>query len=200
MSRTSRCRRFAACSPATAAARTTLVEHGFRLPSALDNRPLQFDECEKRLKTALCHVGHARAVRTGTHRRRGRRAGHPARPASSIRSSTSSPARGQVPDLDRGDPQAGREERAHAGHDADQAPGRGSDATTSARPACAASGCTPSSTPSSASQILRELREGQFDVLVGVNLLARRSRPAGSVAGRHPRRRQGRLPAQRDSR
>jgi excinuclease ABC subunit B len=29
--------------------KTTLVEHGFRLPSALDNRPLKFDEWEKRL-------------------------------------------------------------------------------------------------------------------------------------------------------
>ncbi len=26
------------------ARKTTLVEYGFRLPSALDNRPLQFDE------------------------------------------------------------------------------------------------------------------------------------------------------------
>ena len=26
--------------------KTTLVEHGFRLPSALDNRPLQFEEFE----------------------------------------------------------------------------------------------------------------------------------------------------------
>ena len=31
----------------------TLVEHGFRLPSALDNRPFRFDEWEKRVKTAL---------------------------------------------------------------------------------------------------------------------------------------------------
>ena len=31
----------------------TLVEHGFRLPSALDNRPLRFDEWEKRLKQTL---------------------------------------------------------------------------------------------------------------------------------------------------
>ena len=30
--------------------KTTLVEHGFRLPSALDNRPLKFDEFEQRLK------------------------------------------------------------------------------------------------------------------------------------------------------
>jgi len=31
----------------------TLVEHGFRLPSALDNRPLQFDEFENMLKQAI---------------------------------------------------------------------------------------------------------------------------------------------------
>ncbi|HKB38987.1 MAG TPA: excinuclease ABC subunit UvrB [Gemmataceae bacterium] len=31
----------------------TLVEHGFRLPSALDNRPLRFDEWEKRVKQVL---------------------------------------------------------------------------------------------------------------------------------------------------
>ncbi|MDE2572390.1 MAG: helix-turn-helix domain-containing protein, partial [bacterium] len=31
----------------------TLVEHGFRLPSALDNRPLRFDEWEKRVKEVL---------------------------------------------------------------------------------------------------------------------------------------------------
>lgn len=29
--------------------KTTLVEHGFRLPSALDNRPLRFDEFEQRI-------------------------------------------------------------------------------------------------------------------------------------------------------
>src|SRR5262249_11827174 len=33
--------------------KTTLVEHGFRLPSALDNRPLRFDEWEKRVKQVL---------------------------------------------------------------------------------------------------------------------------------------------------
>ncbi len=31
----------------------TLVEHGFRLPSALDNRPYRFDEWERRVKQAL---------------------------------------------------------------------------------------------------------------------------------------------------
>jgi excinuclease ABC subunit B len=32
----------------------TLVEHGFRLPSALDNRPLKFDEFEGKLNCCLC--------------------------------------------------------------------------------------------------------------------------------------------------
>jgi excinuclease ABC subunit B len=33
--------------------KSTLVEHGFRLPSALDNRPLRFDEWEKRMNQVL---------------------------------------------------------------------------------------------------------------------------------------------------
>jgi excinuclease ABC subunit B len=36
------------------ARKTTLVEFGFRLPSALDNRPLTFDEFEARKKQTLC--------------------------------------------------------------------------------------------------------------------------------------------------
>ncbi|NMA92681.1 MAG: excinuclease ABC subunit UvrB [Firmicutes bacterium] len=33
--------------------KSTLVEHGFRLPSALDNRPLKFDEFEQLIKQAI---------------------------------------------------------------------------------------------------------------------------------------------------
>lgn len=33
--------------------KSTLAEHGFRLPSALDNRPLQFDEFEKLIERAI---------------------------------------------------------------------------------------------------------------------------------------------------
>lgn len=36
------------------ARKTTLVEYGFRLPSALDNRPLSFDEFEKLMPTVIC--------------------------------------------------------------------------------------------------------------------------------------------------
>ncbi len=35
------------------ARKTTLVEYGFRLPSALDNRPLKFDEFEKKMRQAV---------------------------------------------------------------------------------------------------------------------------------------------------
>ena len=32
----------------------TLVEYGFRLPSALDNRPLNFEEFESHINQMLC--------------------------------------------------------------------------------------------------------------------------------------------------
>ena len=41
----------------------TLVDYGFRLPSALDNRPLRFDEFLERGHAARVRLGHARAVR-----------------------------------------------------------------------------------------------------------------------------------------
>jgi hypothetical protein len=49
-------------------------------------------------------------------------------------------------------------------------------------------------------EILRALRLGEFDVLVGINLLREGPRPARGVAGGDPRRRQGGLPALRDRR
>ena len=70
--------------------KSTLVEHGFRLPSALDNRPLRFDEWEKKLEPAALRLGHARRLRGRDVRRRGRRAGHPADGAGRSRSSASS--------------------------------------------------------------------------------------------------------------
>lgn len=36
------------------ARKTNLVENGFRLPSAMDNRPLKFDEFESKLKQVIC--------------------------------------------------------------------------------------------------------------------------------------------------
>ncbi len=45
------------------------------------------------------------------------------------------------------------------------------------------------------SEIIRDLRLGKFDVIVGINLLREGLGHARGVAGRHPRRRQGRVPA-----
>ena len=47
-------------------------------------------------------------------------------------------------------------------------------------------------------EIIRDLRLGAFDALVGINLLARGPRHSRMRAGGDPRRRQGRFPAQRD--
>ena len=47
-------------------------------------------------------------------------------------------------------------------------------------------------------EIIRDLRLGAFDALVGINLLREGLDIPGMRAGRHPRRRQGGLPAQRD--
>jgi excinuclease ABC subunit B len=44
-------------------------------------------------------------------------------------------------------------------------------------------------------EIIRDLRLGAFDVLIGINLAARRPRHSRMRARRHSRRRQGRLPA-----
>ena len=39
-----------------------LVEHGFRLPSALDNRPLRFEEFEEQDQPGHLRFRHARAL------------------------------------------------------------------------------------------------------------------------------------------
>ena len=43
-----------------------LVNYGFRLPSALDNRPLKFDEFEKRMRQAVFVSATPAAMWTGT--------------------------------------------------------------------------------------------------------------------------------------
>ena len=76
----------------------TLVDHGFRLPSALDNRPLQFDEWERRLKQVLfmsATPGPLELERTG-----GEVVEQVIRPTGLVDPLIFvKPARGQVPDL-----------------------------------------------------------------------------------------------------
>ena len=52
----------------------TLVEHGFRLPSALDNRPLQVRRVARADQAGGLRFGDAGAVRAGADGRRGGRA------------------------------------------------------------------------------------------------------------------------------
>ena len=41
------------------ARKQNLVDYGFRLPSALDNRPLKFEEFEKKLNQTIYEIGRA---------------------------------------------------------------------------------------------------------------------------------------------
>ena len=43
----------------------TLVDHGFRLPSAMDNRPLRFEEFVERIGQTDLPVGDAGQLRAG---------------------------------------------------------------------------------------------------------------------------------------
>ena len=52
------------------ARKTTLVEYGFRLPSALDNRPLKFEEFEAKMRQAIFVSATPADVRAGARRRR----------------------------------------------------------------------------------------------------------------------------------
>lgn len=44
------------------ARKESLIEYGFRLPSALDNRPLKFDEFVERIQSNRVCISNARTV------------------------------------------------------------------------------------------------------------------------------------------
>jgi excinuclease ABC subunit B len=147
----------------------TLVEHGFRLPSALDNRPLRFDEWEKRVKQVLFMS--ATPAPYEIERSVGEVVEQVIRPTGLVDPLLHvKPARGQVPDLIQ-------EIRKRA-----EVKERVLVTTLTKRLAEDLSGyfreaglrCKWLHSELDAIervQILRELREGAFDVLVGVNLL-----------------------------
>ncbi len=147
----------------------TLVEHGFRLPSALDNRPYRFDEWEKRVKQVLfmsATPGPYELERTG-----GEVVEQIIRPTGLVDPLLHvRPARGQVADLKKEiEARAARKERTLV-------------TTLTKRLAEDLSNyfrgeglrCRWLHSELDAIErigVLRELREGGFDVLVGVNLL-----------------------------
>ncbi len=147
----------------------TLVEHGFRLPSALDNRPLRFDEWEKRVKQVLFMSATPAAYEI--ERCGGEVVEQVIRPTGLVDPLVHvKAARGQVPDLiGEIKKRVERKERTLV-------------TTLTKRLAEDLSGyfreaglrCKWLHSELDAIervQILRELREGGFDVLVGVNLL-----------------------------
>ena len=128
-----------------------LVEHGFRLPSAMDNRPLKFEEFEQMWNQVVfvsATPGKIELEKTG-----GEVVEQVIRPTGLVDPEIDvQPAQGQVPHLLGADQGAGRARRARAGHDADQAAGRGPVARTSRKPASAGGTCTARSRRSSASR------------------------------------------------
>jgi excinuclease ABC subunit B len=147
----------------------TLVEHGFRLPSALDNRPFRFDEWEKRVKQVLFMS--ATPAPYELERCGGEVVEQIIRPTGLVDPLLHvKPARGQVPDLiEEIKKRAAKKERTLV-------------TTLTKRLAEDLSGyfreaglrCKWLHSELDAIervQVLRELREGAFDVLVGVNLL-----------------------------
>jgi excinuclease ABC subunit B len=147
----------------------TLVEHGFRLPSAMDNRPLTFDEVEKVWDQVVFVSATPSAYEL--EKSKGVYAEQIIRPTGLVDPVIEvSPAENQVPDLlEKIKERVGKNERVLvttltkrlaedlSGYFADEGVRcryMHSDVETLDRVT-----------------ILRELREGQFDVLVGVNLL-----------------------------
>jgi excinuclease ABC subunit B len=151
------------------ARKQTLVDHGFRLPSALDNRPLQFEEWERRLKRVLymsATPGPLELDRTG-----GEVVEQVIRPTGLIDPVIHvRPARGQVPDLIKEIKlRAERKERTLV---TTLTKRMSEDLANYFREAGLRCKWLHSELDAiERIQILRELREGAFDVLVGVNLL-----------------------------
>ena len=195
-SRTRRSRRSPRCSKATASRKETLVDFGFRLPSALDNRPLRFDEWEARVGADDLRVGDAGRVRAAARRKASSSSRSSARPACSIPRSRSAPSAARSTTCSRE-----IRERVKMGD-------RVLVTTLTKRMAedlteyYAELGVRVRYLHSDIDtleriEILRDLRLGEFDVLVGINLLREGlDLPEVSLVA-HPRRRQGGLPARR---
>lgn len=149
--------------------KVTLVEHGFRLPSALDNRPLRFDEWEKRLGQVLYMSAtpgpYELEVAGGEVVEQIIRPTGLLDPVLHVR-----PARGQVLDLIK--EIKARAEKSERTLVTTLTKRLAEDLSTYFREAGLRCKWLHSELDAiERVQILRELREGGFDVLVGVNLL-----------------------------
>lgn len=151
------------------ARKSTLVEHGFRLPSAMDNRPLKWAEFETKLKQCLClsaTPGVYELEKVG-----GEVVEQVIRPTGLVDPVIHiKPARGQVQDL--GAEIRKRAEKGERTLVTALTKRMAEDLTTYFRDAGMRCAWLHSELDAiERIQVLRELREGTFDVLVGVNLL-----------------------------
>jgi excinuclease ABC subunit B len=147
----------------------TLVEHGFRLPSALDNRPFRFDEWEKHVKQVLFMSATPAAYEL--ERCGGEVVEQVIRPTGLVDPIIHiKPARGQVTDLvEEIKKRAAVKERVLA---TTLTKRQAEDLSNYFREAGLRGKWMHSEMDAiERVQVLRELREGAFDVLVGVNLL-----------------------------
>ena len=176
--------------------KTTLVEHGFRLPSALDNRPYRFDEWEKRVKQVLFMSATPAAYeleRTG-----GEVVEQVIRPTGLVDPVLHvKPARGQVPDLvDEIKKRAERKERTLV---TTLTKRLAEDLSNYFREAGLRCKWLHSELDAiERVQMLARAARGGVRRAGGRQPAARRAGPAGGVAGGDPGRGQGRLPAERD--
>jgi excinuclease ABC subunit B len=149
--------------------KATLVEHGFRLPSALDNRPLRFDEWEKRIDRVLFMS--ATPAPYEIEAAGGDVVEQVIRPTGLVDPELHvRPARGQVANLiEEIRARADKKERTLV---TTLTKRLAEDLTNYMREAGLRCKWLHSELDAiERVQILRELREGQFDALVGVNLL-----------------------------
>ena len=171
-----------------------LVEHGFRLPSAIDNRPLTWEEFLRADRPDRLPVGHPGPVRAAARRRRRGRAGDPADRAGRPRGDHQADQGADRRPAAR-DQAAGRARRAGAGHHADQADGRGPDRLPAGELGVRARYLHSEVDTLRRVELLRELRVGRVRRAGRHQPAPRGPRPARGVAGGHPGRGQGRLPA-----
>jgi excinuclease ABC subunit B len=176
--------------------KTVLVEHGFRLPSALDNRPLNFLEFQS-MQNQTIYVS-----ATPAPRELGWSQGHVAelvvRPTGLIDPTiTLKPLKGQIDDLlEEVRKRADKKERTLV---TTLTKRTAEELTDYLRDIGVRVQYLHSEIDAiERVEILRSLRKGEFDVLVGINLVARRLGFAGSFARRDSRRGQGRFSAQRN--
>ena len=157
------------CTTATCARKQTLVDFGFRLPSALDNRPQSFAEFLEITGQTALRLGDAGRL-TSSSARRWSPSSSSARPACSTRRSRSARPKGQVENL-IGEirPAAAAGERVLV---TTLTKRLSEDITSYLREAKIRVEYLHSDIDAiERVEILRNLRLGNFDVLVGINLL-----------------------------